>query len=68
MLHLISKKKKTEKCNRHVPNFVLENRTAQKKRGKKTVHKMMIKREKTEKTAETKCKSGGRSYSAPKPV
>ena len=34
MLHLISKKK-TEKCNRHVPNFVLENTTAQKKRGKK---------------------------------
>ena len=68
MLHLISKKKKTEKCNRHVPNFVLENRTAQKKREKKTVHKMMIKRGKTEKTAETKCKSKGRSYSAPKPV
>ena len=28
----------------------------------------MIKRGKTEKTAETKCKSRGRSYSAPKPV
>ena len=38
------------------------------KEEKKPVHKMMTKRGKTEKTAETKCKSRGRSYSAPKPV
>ena len=47
---------------------VLENTTAKKKKRKKTEHKMMIKRGKMEKTAETKCKSKGRSYSAPKPV
>ena len=47
---------------------VLENTTAQKKKEEKTGHKMMIKRGKIEKTSETKCKSKGRSNSAPKPV
>ena len=66
MLYLISKKK-TEKYNRHVPKPFSKIQLLKKKR-KKAGHKMMIKRGKTEKRSETKCKSKGRSYSAPKPV
>ena len=66
MLHLISKKK-TEKCNRHVPKPFSKIQLLRKKE-EKTGHEMMIKRGKTEKRSETKCKSKGRSNSAPKPV
>ena len=58
---------KKEKCNRHVPKPFSKIQLLKKKE-EKTGHKMMIKRGKIEKTSETKCKSKGRSYSAPKPV
>ena len=59
--------RKKEKCNRHVPKPFSKIQLLRKK-GEKTEYKMMIKRGKIEKTSETKCKSKGRSYSAPKPV
>ena len=65
MLHLISKKRKNA-------TDTYQNRSRKyncsKKKEEKTGHKMMINRGKIEKTSETKCKSKGRSYSAPKPV
>ena len=44
---------------------VLENRTAQKKKEEKKIRKMMIKRGKIEKTAETKCKFHGEELLGP---
>ena len=65
MLHLISKKRKN--ATDTYQNFSRKYNCSKKKE-EKTGHKMMIKRGKIEKTSETKCKSKGRSYSAPKPV
>ena len=68
MLHLISKKKKRKNATDTYQISFSKIELLRKKEEKKTVHKMMMKRGKTEKIAETKCKSRGRSYSAPKPV
>ena len=65
MLHLISKKRKN--ATDTYQNRSRKYNCSEKKR-KKAGHKMMIKRGKTEKRSETKCKCKGRSYSAPKPV
>ena len=66
MLYLISKKKRKNATDTY-QNRSRKYNCSEKKR-KKRGHKMMIKRGKTEKRSETKCKSKGRSYSAPKPV
>ena len=64
LISLISKKRKT--ATDTYQNRSRKYNCSEKKR-KKTEHKLMIKRGK-KKTAESKSKSKGRSYSAPKPV
>ena len=68
MLHLISKKRKNATDTYQNRSRKSKIQLLKKKKEEKTGHKMMIKRGKIEKTSETKCKSKGRSYSAPKPV